>query len=393
MKITEENNTLTIYLEGRITASNAPALEKEIFSAVEGKNSRIVIDAEELEYISSAGLRVLMKLCRDADGALPVMNVSRDVYDIFETTGFTEILDVHRAMRRVSVEGCEEIGSGGYGTVYRLDEETIIKVYNFSSLETIESERIMSQRAFVSRLPTAIPYDTVKVGDKYGVVYEMLDAKTAAQLVNSDPSRLEEYVRLYAAALREFHGIEINDELFKNKKQMFYNTADIAAPYLTDEENALIKAYLDGIPERRTFIHGDYNLKNVMIKDGSIMLIDIGDAGIGHPVFDLAGVWLFCNFTKKTQLPPEEIRRLMGFDPDLSGKVWDVFCREYFRTDDAEKLAAYEQQIVPLALFTAAYHGIRRTAGQSEDMMKMRVDRLIRGGLLPAIKNGAEISF
>ncbi len=393
MRSLDENNKLTLYFEGRISAANAPEIEKEVFSVIGDRTEGIVIDAGKLDYISSAGLRILAKLRKHVTDELSVINVSRDVYDIFETTGFTEILNVKKAYREVSIEGCEEIGSGGYGTVYRIDEESILKVYNLSSLDVIESERLMSQRAFVNGLPTALSYDIVKVGDKYGVVYEMLDAMTIAQLVNADPSKLEEYVKPYAAALREYHSIEIKDEMFVDKKQLFYNTANIVAPYLTDEENADIKAYLDSIPDRRTFLHGDYNLKNVMMKEGEIMLIDIGDAGIGHPAFDVAGVWLFCNYTKKTRLPPEEIRRLMGFDPDLSEQVWDVFSREYFQTDDPEKLEHYNQVIKPLALFNVAYHGIRRSAAQSEEAMKQRVEYLIRGSLLPAIRTGARIDF
>lgn len=88
MRITENEGKTTFYLEGRIDTNNAPQVEKEIFDAIEGKTSDIVIDAEKLEYISSAGLRVLMKLRKSIDKQLPVINVSRDVYDIFETTGF-----------------------------------------------------------------------------------------------------------------------------------------------------------------------------------------------------------------------------------------------------------------------------------------------------------------
>ena len=130
MKTTIQNNELTIYLCGRIDANNSEDIECEIFSAVDGSNSSdIVIDARELEYISSAGLRILMKLLKRINRQIPVINVSRDVYDIFETTGFTELFDVKRAMREVSVEGCDIIGQGFYGTVYLFDSETIVKVY------------------------------------------------------------------------------------------------------------------------------------------------------------------------------------------------------------------------------------------------------------------------
>ena len=133
MKTTVENNRLTLFPEGRIDSTNAAALESDIMAAVgENPGADIVIDAGNLEYISSAGLRVLMKLRRQAKKALPVVNVSPEVYDILEITGFTELLDVRRRLREVSVEGCKRIGRGAKGDVYRYDDELIIKVYNQS---------------------------------------------------------------------------------------------------------------------------------------------------------------------------------------------------------------------------------------------------------------------
>ena len=172
MKTQNENNTLTLFLEGRIDTTNAAATEAGIMSAIEGAEN-IVIDAEQLEYISSAGLRVLMKLRKTVGKPLPVINVSRDVYDIFETTGFTELLDVKKAPRKISLEGCEVIGQGGHGKVYRLDEETIIKVYHDKSpLSLIEKEREYAKNAFVNGVPSAIAYDIVQTeeGDRKSVV-------------------------------------------------------------------------------------------------------------------------------------------------------------------------------------------------------------------------------
>ena len=93
-------NTMTLFLEGRIDTNNAADIEKELFSAAECKGStinNIVIDAAALEYISSAGLRVLSKLRKSLNNSLPVINVSGDLYEIFDTTGFTKLLDVKKA--------------------------------------------------------------------------------------------------------------------------------------------------------------------------------------------------------------------------------------------------------------------------------------------------------
>ena len=84
MRTTTDNNSLTVYLEGRIDTNNAAAVEKELFEAVDANPAdAIVIDTESLEYISSAGLRVLMKLRKSTTKPMTIINVSRDIYEIF----------------------------------------------------------------------------------------------------------------------------------------------------------------------------------------------------------------------------------------------------------------------------------------------------------------------
>jgi anti-anti-sigma factor len=124
-----DKSILYIAVEGRIDASNAAAAEEQIFgikSANPGKHT--VIDADKLEYISSAGLRVILKLRKEEKG-LAVINVSSEVYEVFDMTGFTEMITVEKAYPRMSIEGCEFLAKGACGAVYRYDAETIIKTY------------------------------------------------------------------------------------------------------------------------------------------------------------------------------------------------------------------------------------------------------------------------
>ena len=109
-------STLTLNLTGRIDANNAPKGEADIADAL-AKNPGAVpeFDASELQYISSAGLRVLLKFRKKFGKKLDVLNVSGDVYDIFSVTGFTELLNVRKRLREISIEGCPVIGGGGSG--------------------------------------------------------------------------------------------------------------------------------------------------------------------------------------------------------------------------------------------------------------------------------------
>ena len=92
-----ENGKLIIFPEGRIDTTNAMEIEKEMFGlAYEHENTPIEVDAEKLEYISSSGLRVFMKLLRMKKDKIIIRNVSSDVYNIFEVTGFTELFHIRK---------------------------------------------------------------------------------------------------------------------------------------------------------------------------------------------------------------------------------------------------------------------------------------------------------
>ena len=120
LKNTEEG--LVIGLSGHIDSGNAPAVEEEITAADSGNEGNVIIDAEKLEYISSAGLRILLRL-KKKHPDLKVINVSNEVYEIFDMTGFSEMMEVQKGYRTLSMEGCEIIGQGANGTVYRLDPD------------------------------------------------------------------------------------------------------------------------------------------------------------------------------------------------------------------------------------------------------------------------------
>ena len=120
------NGSFAIALEGSVSSANAAEVEAAIQKLIEGETfDELILDADNLTYISSAGLRVLLRLMK-AGKKLRMVNVSSEVYEVLEVTGFSEIMSVEKAFRKVSIEGCEMIGQGSNGIVYRLDPETIV---------------------------------------------------------------------------------------------------------------------------------------------------------------------------------------------------------------------------------------------------------------------------
>ncbi len=97
MDIKKINNEkeLTIILEGRLDTSTSPELEAELTESLDGITS-LVFDFAKLEYISSAGLRVLLSAQKtmNKQGEMVVKNVSSEILEIFEVTGFSDILNI-----------------------------------------------------------------------------------------------------------------------------------------------------------------------------------------------------------------------------------------------------------------------------------------------------------
>ena len=87
-------NELTISLEGRLDTATSPQLDEEVKAL--GGISKLVFDFSKLEYISSAGLRVLLSAQKimNKQGSMVIKNVSDEIKEIFEVTGFVDILTV-----------------------------------------------------------------------------------------------------------------------------------------------------------------------------------------------------------------------------------------------------------------------------------------------------------
>ena len=98
MKFESSNGGLTVFLEGDLDAQNASSVQAEIETAQKAHpNDELLFDAENLRYISSAGLRVLLKFQRQSkDKKLTIQNVSRDVYDVLELTRFVDLMNVKK---------------------------------------------------------------------------------------------------------------------------------------------------------------------------------------------------------------------------------------------------------------------------------------------------------
>lgn len=358
----------TYQLPKSLSFDNFAEVEADIYKQIEGHSyDEIVLDAQGMNYISSAGLRVVLGLKKKFD-KVTVTNASISVYDIFEMTGFTNIVNVEKALRQVSVEGCKIVGKGAHGTVYSTAPDTIVKVYEpGSSLADINRERELSKKAFVLGLPTAIALDTVKVGDQYGTVFELLNAASCVNYVKESQKNLDDFCDKAVATLKKIHSTVCNDSSLPDMKKSHLKYVDNIRIYLSDQEYLKLKKFIEDIPEAKTLIHGDFHLKNQLLVGDQLMLIDMDTLCTGNPIFEIASV---CNsYYEFGEIRREAIEDFLGISLETANYLWKNISRKYY-SDLNDK--QYQQAIDKARLIGCirALHYLKKRNMPEEDKKK-----------------------
>ena len=354
-----DKNILYIAIEGRIDASNAALVEEKVFAIKnENEGKHTVIDADNLEYISSAGLRVILKV-RKEEPKLAIINVAPDVYDVFDMTGFTDMVTVEKAYKRMSAEGCEFIAKGANGAVYRYDDETILKTYySKDALPEIQQERESARKAFVLGINTAIPYGIVRVGDGYGTVTELLNAVNVTKLLCEDPINIEKPVKYYVDLLKSIHATEAEEGDFSDMRETALAWADFVADYIPEAEGKKLRAMVEAVPKQNTMMHGDYHTNNIMIQNGEPILIDLDTLCVGHPIFELGSMYnAFLGFS---ELDHNVIKEFMGYDRETSQRFWNMSLAAYLGTDDKATLCEVENKARVIGYTRLLRRSVRR---------------------------------
>ena len=328
-----DKDILYIAVEGRIDASNAAEAEEKIFAMKNGNPGKhTVVDADKLEYISSAGLRVILRL-RKEDPKLAIINVAADVYEVFDMTGFTDMVTIEKAYRRMSTQGCEFIAKGANGAVYRYDDETILKTYFAKdALPEIKQERENARKAFVLGINTAIPYGIVRVDDGYGTVTELLNATSVTKLIRANPEDMTQAAKYYVDMLKSIHAITEEDGEVPDMKETALAWADFVAPHLPEAQAKKLRALIEAVPKQNTLMHGDYHTNNIMVQNGEPLLIDMDTLCMGHPVFELGS--MFNAFAGYSELNHQNMMDFFGYSYETAGKFWEISLKRYLGTED-----------------------------------------------------------
>ena len=348
-----DNDVLVVSLQGRLDTEASAKFEQEFAEITKANpHGSLVVDASELEYVASSGLRIILKMVK-TEKNFKLVNVSPEVYSVFEVTGFSKIINITKALRKIDLEKCEKIGAGGNGAVYRVSEDEIVKVnYNPDTYEGLDKELAKAKEAFLLGIPTAISFDLVDCGEgKIGVVYEAIKSSTLGETIQKDPSRMEELTERYIEQLNLLHAVHTDNPVFGSAKASYAKQVEAASKYLTEEEGELMKQILEVLPEGDRLVHCDAHPKNIMIQNGEMLWIDMEGMSVGHPIYDLISIAVILNGMRTDEMT----MGICGMDNATVKLFKDCFIRKYFKTEDPEMIQKMGGLLDGLRLIRAVF--------------------------------------
>lgn len=330
-------------LERSLDKESGKILLENIESKCVGDGVDIVLDAANLHNITADGMDVILKIKKKCKN-IQVINASVGIADLFNRYGFQLFIDVDVKYRFVSIKYAEIIGHGGHGEMYRINKDTIVKVYTDGcSLDIIQKEREYARNAFINGIPTAIAYDVVKTEKGYGVVFELIEGQTLGQYLNEHPDELESLAVKFANLLSTLNCTYADHNVFPSIKQVYLDRLKNASKFFKKGEADILMDFVKSLPDGTGMIHGDYHLKNVLIdKNKNLYLIDMADISYGDGFFDIGGAYLTVVYASKYY--KRSIEELNGIDCEKCLRLWDIVLKEYYGVSDDEYIKKINKQ-------------------------------------------------
>ena len=338
--------------EGRIDSSTVTIFSNAVIAFCKEHHlmKEIIFDCRGLQYISSAGLRVLLSIKKKENVSIKLINVSAEVDDIFEVTGFSQLFEVSKGIRDISNIELQMMGKIGGMTLYRMPDGNLLKLYSAGTeYETVEKELQYTRTAFMSGVPVLISYETVMCRNRYGIIYEMPLAKTVSAMIGFQREKFNYYASEMGKTLKLIHSCKPQEGILPKISGLYENYVSKMKDYLHDYEVEKLKAIVKSIPEAPTIVYGNYHSGNVFVQNDELILINMSGAGTGNPLYDLARTYLIY------VLEAEWLsQRLTGLDKIQSRMFWNVMIRSYLETDDEKAVKRAEGIIHVAALLHSA---------------------------------------
>lgn len=297
----------------------------------EEPTKKLIIDFNDVEMITSAGIRQLL-LFEKSNYNYQLINVKKEVATVLDLTGMSDILKLEDKVLSISTKDCKALGKGFSSAVYKLDDERIAKVYyNIPNIDQAIRERMIAKEAFIKGVPTEICFCLCEAEGMPGLIYELVDANTLLSIMAEDDSKIESSIEEYVDLVKQMHTFN-GDGItgIYNEKQRLGECISKVNNYLSPEYVEKLKALDEEIPDSNVLLHGDIHPANVMVTEKGMLFIDLSEMSVGDPIYDL--VYLYRTLMLFSMLPDDKY----ALNRQQEERLWNSFFNEYYKDKDED---------------------------------------------------------
>lgn len=251
--------------------------------------------------------------------------------------------------KTISLAGLKPFAKGTTAECYRLDDETILKLYYIKYTENrVQLEKERARAALIVGIPTAISFDMVRVEERNGVIYEAVNGPTVSEQIISQPATAFETGKTCAQIASVIHSARGSKTGLPPASEK-YRIALQKQDYLPESAVRDMEAFLDELDQEDRYVHGDFNTNNIILTPDGPLFIDIGMLSVGSPLFDIATV-CFSLFESPEAVETRESgrSRFSGLSHSECLAFWDGLRTSYFHGEPENETAERLRKIVLL---------------------------------------------
>lgn len=205
-------------------------------------------------------------------------------------------------LTKIDLKDYVKSGEGATGDSYDslLNPDEMLKLFNPGfPIQPVYDELTVAKKVYKMGVPSPEPGEMVTDGERIGIRFKRIVGKRSfSRMLADEPERTEEFAREFARFSKKLHAMECPEGEFPDVKDLISDALD-KTPQFTDDERKALTELLAGLPDRKTAVHGDLHIGNVIstLPKGAPLsvphetyFIDLGFFTQGHPIFDIAAL-------------------------------------------------------------------------------------------------------
>lgn len=263
-----------------------------------------------------------------------------------------------RKIKKSEIANMAVIGKGACATIYKLEDDKVLKLYDKgdrNTAEFVKNEFDISTEIYNLGITTAKTYELCECDGIYGAVYEFVSGDTMLDMIEKE-GNLSDFISDLSDIGKQIHSNSVDTKIFPKATELLERLIVHIKPWVNDEQYKHIEMLIDAIPDDNTLIHGDFHPGNIIIRQGKPILIDVGGASHGHPVFD---------FISMHRMMKKEV--FSKVSDGIFAKIYDEYIVNYFDQETFEMHKDSYNEIMDIMYYLTVVPSVCVSYGKREN--------------------------